>query len=77
MLKDESYVPDEVPETLKWTKSNPLNVLKVQTDTRWQLIENFKEKDTKYTPASGTVTIDNNKSKKCKADEISSDTGHA
>ena len=72
LLKGESYVPDEVPETLKWTKSDPLNVLKVQTDTKWQLIEKFKEKGTKYTPASGTVAIDNNKSKKCKADEISS-----
>ena len=74
LLKGESYVPDEVPETLKWTKSDPMNVLKVQTDTKWQLIEKFKEKGTKYTPASGTVAIDNNKSKKRKADEISSDT---
>jgi len=74
LLKGESYVPDEVPDTLRWTKSDPLNVLKVQTDTKWQLIEKFKEKATKYTPASGTVAIDNNKSKKRKADEISSDT---
>jgi uncharacterized protein DUF6570/helitron helicase-like protein/PIF1-like helicase len=74
LLKGESYVPDEVPETLKWTKSDPMNVLKVQSDTKWQLIEKFKEKGTKYTPASGTVAIDNNKSKKRKADEISSDT---
>ena len=51
-----------------------MNVLKVQTDTKWQLIEKFKEKGTKYTPASGTVAIDNNKTKKRKADEISSDT---
>src|SRR6202522_2966951 len=74
LLKGESYVPDEVPDTLRWTKSDPLNVLKVQTDTKWQLIEKFKEKATKYTPALGTVAIDNNKSKKCKADEISSGT---
>jgi hypothetical protein len=46
--------------------------LKVQTDTQWQLIEKFKEKATKYTPASGTVAIDNKKSHKRKADEISS-----
>src|SRR5271168_4239104 len=29
LLKGESYVPDEVPDTLRWTKSDPLNVLKV------------------------------------------------
>jgi hypothetical protein len=61
-----------VPDTLKWTKSDPMNILKVQTDTQWQLIEKFKEKATKYTPASGTVAIDNNKLLKRKADEISS-----
>ena len=74
LLKGESYAPDEIPDTLKWTKSDPMNVLKVQTDTKLQLIEKFKEKGTKYTPASGTVAIDNKKSKKHKADEISSDT---
>ena len=61
-----------MPDTLKWTKSDPLNILKVQTDTQWQLIEKFKDKATKYTPASGTIAIDNNKSIKRKADEISS-----
>ena len=73
-FKGESYVPDVVPDTLKWTKSDPMNILKVQTDTQWQLIEKFKEKGTKYTPASGTVAIDINKLNKRKADEISSDT---
>ena len=74
LFKGELYVPDVVPDTLKWTKSDPLNILKVQTDTQWQLIEKFKEKATKYTPASGTIAIDNNKSIKRKADEISSVT---
>ena len=74
LLKGELYVPDVVPDTLKWTKSDPLNILKVQTDTQWQLIEKFKEKATKHTPASGTIAIDNNKSIKRKADEISSVT---
>jgi len=69
LLKGESYVPDEVPDTLRWTKTDPMNILKVQTDTQWQLIEKFKEKATKYTPASGTVAI-NNKLKR-KADEMS------
>ena len=32
-FKGESYVPQIVPHTLKWTKSDPMNVLKVQTDT--------------------------------------------
>jgi len=73
LLKGELYVPDVVPDTLKWTKSDPMNILKVQTDTQWQLIEKFKDKGTKYTPASGTVAIDNRKSIKRKADEISSD----
>ena len=70
LLKGESYVPDMVPDTLKWTKTNPMNILKVQTDTQWQLTEKFKEKATKYTPASGTVAIGNNKLKR-KADEMS------
>ena len=61
-----------MPDTLKWTKSDPMNVLKAQTDTQWQLIERFKEKGTKYIPASGTVAIDNKKTLKRKADEISS-----
>ena len=55
-------------------KSDPMNILQVQTDTQWQLIEKFKEKTTKYTPASGTIAIDNNKSIKHKADTISSAT---
>jgi len=71
LLKGESYVPEVVPDTLKWTKSDPMEILKVQTDTKWQLTEKFKEKGTKYTPASGTVAINNNKLKR-KADEISS-----
>ena len=70
LLKGESYVPDVVPDTLKWTKTDPMNILKVQTDTQWQLTEKFKEKATKYTPASGTVAIGNNKLKR-KADEMS------
>ena len=74
-FKGESYVPDVVPDTLKWTKSDPMNILKVQTDTQWQLIEKFKEKAAKsYTPASGTIAIGNSKSIKRKADQISSDT---
>jgi hypothetical protein len=71
LFKGESYVPDVVPDTLKWTKSDPMNIIKVQTDTQWQLIEKFKEKGTKYTPASGTVAIDTNRSVKRKADDIS------
>ena len=75
LFKGEFYVPDVVPDTLKWTKSDPMNILKVQTDTQWQLIEKVKEKATKYTPASGTIAIsDNNKLIKRKADEISSVT---
>ena len=74
MFKGEFYVPDMVPDTLKWTKIDPMNILKVQTNTQWQLIEKFKEKTTKYTPASGTIAIDNNKLIKRKADEISSVT---
>ena len=72
LLKGEFYVPDVVPDNLTWTKSDPMNTLKVQTDTKWQLIEKIKEKKTKYTPALGTVAINNNKLKR-KADEISSD----
>ena len=74
LLKGQLYVPDVVPDTLKWTQSDPMNIVKVQTDTSWQLIEKFKEKATKYTPASGTVAIDHKKSIKRKADEISTDT---
>ena len=54
LLKDELYVPDVVLDTLKWTKSEDS-----EDSYRQQLIEKIKEKDTKYTPASGTVTIDN------------------
>ena len=72
LLKGKLYVPDVVPDTLRWTKSDPMNTLKAQTDTQWQLIEKFKDKATKYTPASGTVAIDNKKFLKRKADEISS-----
>jgi len=70
LLKGEYYVPEVVPDTLKWTKSDPMNILKVQTDTQWQLIEKFKEKGTKYMPASGTVAVENKKSVKRKADEF-------
>ena len=73
LLKGELYVLCFVPDTLKWNKSDSMNILKVQTDTQWQLIEKIKEKDTKYTPASDTAAIDNKKSNKRKADKISSD----
>ena len=33
IFKGESYVPEIVPDTLKWTKSDPMNILKVQTNT--------------------------------------------
>ena len=36
------YVPEIVPDTLKWTKSDPMNILKVQTDAPWCLIEKKK-----------------------------------
>ena len=75
LFKGALYVPDVVPDTLRWTKSDPMNILKVQTDTQWQLIETFKEKATKYTPALGTTAINNdNRSIKRKADELSLDT---
>ncbi len=70
LLKGESYVPEIVPDTLKWSKSDPMNILKVQTDTPWQLIENFKEKSIKYTPALGTVAIDSAESNKRKANNM-------
>ena len=69
-LKGESYVPNLVPDQLKWSKSDPMNILKVQTDTPWQLIEKLKENKTKYTPASGTVALDNTNILKWKADDI-------
>ena len=66
-FKGESYVPEIVPNTLKWTKSDPMNVLKVQTDTPWCLIEKNKSTNTKYIPAAGTANINNSKSLKRKA----------
>ena len=65
-FKGQSYVPETVPNTLKWTKSDPMNILKVQTDTPWSLIENNKNKNTKYVLAAGTVNIDTSKSLKRK-----------
>ena len=66
-FKGQSYVPENVPNTLKWTKSDPMNILKVQTDTPWSLIEKNKNKNTKYVLAAGTVNIDILKSLKRKA----------
>ena len=68
-FKGELYVPDIVPDVLKWSKSDPMKILDVQTDTSWQLIERFKEKSVKYVPAVGTVGINNVSSVKRKADE--------
>lgn len=59
-----------MPDQLKWSKLDPMNILKVQTDTPWQLIEKLKENKTKYTPASGTVALDNTNILKRKADDI-------
>jgi len=47
-----------------------LNILKVQTDTPWQLIEKLKENKTKYTTASGTVALDKTNLLKQKADDM-------
>ena len=41
-FKGELYVPEIVPDTLKWTISDPMNILKVQTDIPWCLIEKNK-----------------------------------
>ena len=68
-FKGESYVPEIVPNTLKWTKTDPMNVLKVQTDTPWCLIEKKKDTSTRYIPAAGTANIDNLKSLKRKAND--------
>ena len=57
-FKGESYVPEIVPDTLKWTKSDPMNILKIKTDTQWHLIEKNKNL-TKYVPATGTTDIVN------------------
>ena len=59
--KGESYVPETVPDTLKWSISDPMNVLKAQTDTPWCLIDKNKNNNTKYVPAAGTANIDNSK----------------
>ena len=71
IFKGESYVPDIVPDTLKWTKSDPMNILKVQTNTPWCLIEKNKIK-TKYVLAAGTADIDNSISleQKPKVDQV-------
>ena len=55
-------MPEIVPETLKWTKSDPMNILKVQINTPWCLIEKNKSTNTKYIP----VNIDNSKSHEMK-----------
>ena len=68
-FKGELYVPDIVSDVLKWSKSDPMKILDVQTDTSWQLIERFKEKSVKYVPAVGTIGINNVSSVKRKADE--------
>jgi len=62
-FKGESYVPEIVPDSLKWTKFDPMNI-KVQTDTPWCLIEKNNYTDTKYVLAAGTTNIDNSKSLK-------------
>ena len=68
-FKGELYVPEIVPEALKWTKSDPMNILKIQTDTPWCLIENKNKNNTKYVLAAGTVNINNSKSLKRKAED--------
>ena len=69
ILKGDLYVPDNVPDTLKWSQSDPMNILKVQTDTSWQLIEKFKEKTVNYVPAAGTIAVNDVTSVKRKADD--------
>jgi hypothetical protein len=66
--KGEFYVPEDVPDILKWTKSDPMNILKVQTDSPWCLIEKNKNTNTKYVLAAGTTNIDKSKSLKRKAE---------
>ena len=72
-FKGESYVPSTVPDTLKWTKSDPMKILNVQTDAPWCLIEKNKNTNTKYVLAAGTTNIDNSKplKQKTKTDLVS------
>ena len=67
-FKSESYVPEIVSNTLKWTKSDPINILKVQTDMLWCLIEKNKSTNTKYISAAGIANINDSKSLKQKAE---------
>ena len=67
-FKGDSYVPEIVSDNLKWTKSDPMNILKVQSDSPWILLENNKKKVTDYVPAEGSKKIDKVNKLKRKAD---------
>jgi hypothetical protein len=84
-LKGTAYVPKNVHSAIKWSKSNPLDMLPVVTDSPWQIVKAPKKENTKskslksniqgYVAAKGTVPVvvhvnhDHDKSKKRKSDE--------
>lgn len=53
MYKGAEYVPPNVPTQLKWTSTDPMNLLPTITDSPWQII---KPKNRNETTAVGNST---------------------
>jgi hypothetical protein len=82
--KGTTYIPPNVPSQLKWTSSNPMDLLSVITDTPWQIIDkkdqlskgkdssiqiSLKVADThNFIIAKGTITNSNSKKRKLAKD---------
>ena len=65
-------MPETVPDTLKWT-NDPMDTLKVQTDTPWHLIGKNKGANTEYVSAAGTVNISSSLKRKAEVDLVLED----
>jgi hypothetical protein len=40
--KGTDYIPDNIPQQLKWTMSDPMDLLSVVTDSPWQIVQRRK-----------------------------------
>ena len=89
ILKGTDFVPDNVSDAIKWSKSDPIYKIKSVVDSKWQIVDKSKKNITStddvtisnaFVSAQGssilnTVSIQPvSKSRKRKADEISDNT---
>jgi hypothetical protein len=65
---DADYIPDNIPQQLKWTLSDPMDLLLFVTDSPWQIVQAKSKKTNKS--LGKTIDINNGVSVTRKNDDV-------